>query len=333
MNSPQDLCQLKEAALTAYRGMELARSFEHKISALYKAGKIMGGVFLGRGHEAIAACQATFLTRGHDVYSPFIRENAGRFIWGDKPVDAARVYLGTKTSLTSGRDGNVHWGRPEVGNPAPISHLGAMVSVAAGMLLAKRFQGVTDCVGVTCAGDGTTSTGAFHEGCNMAAVEKLPLVVVVTNNQFAYSTRNDQQFACESLLERGQGYGMGTWECDGTDFLATLQTMHAAIEAARSGGGAQWVVANTLRQCGHGEHDDACYIPQELKDAYVDRDCLVVARQQLLELGWITEEEISEIQAACTEEVRRDVAQAQKEPAPRVQDEDWIATSWAQAQQ
>ncbi len=328
MKNQQDISELKDAALRAYLGMELARAFDHKISSLYKAGKIMGGVFLGRGHEAIAACQAVFLQRGHDIYSPFIRENAGRFVWGDTPLDYARVYLGTVTSLTRGRDGNVHWGRPLEGNPAPISHLGAMLAVAAGMLLAKKFQGSSDSVGVACAGDGTTSTGAFHEACNTAAVESLPLVVVVTNNQFAYSTRNDEEFACASLLDRGAGYGMQTWECDGTDFLATLQTMHDAISTARREQKPQWVLANTLRQCGHGEHDDASYVPQQLKDAYAERDCLIIARQQLLDLGWITQQDIADTQAACNEDVRQGVAQAQKEPAPLVRDQDWSATSW-----
>ncbi len=328
MNYQQDISELKEVALRAYRGMELARAFEHKISSLYKAGKIMGGVFLGRGHEAIAACQAVFLQRGYDVYAPFIRENAGRFVWGDSPLDCTRVYLGTASSVMRGRDGNVHWGHPELGNPAPISHLGAMISVAAGMLLAKRFQSVTDAVGVACSGDGTTSTGAFHEACNMAAVEKLPLVVVVSNNQFAYSTRNDEQFACASLVDRGRGYGMETWECDGTDFLATLQTMHAAISKARREQSPQWVVAHTLRQCGHGEHDDASYIPQELKDSYAQRDCLDVAQRQLRDLGWLDDEAIAAIQEECKSRVQQEVAQAQREAAPRVRDESWQATSW-----
>ncbi len=307
--------------------MELARAFDHKISALYKAGKIMGGVFLGRGHETIAATQASFLTMGHDVYTPFIREMAGRLAWGETVLEAARCYMGSTTGLMKGRDGNVHWGRPESGNPAPISHLGAMVSVAAGMLLAKRYKGESDYVGVACCGDGTTSTGAFHEGCNVAAVEKLPLVLVVTNNQYAYSTRNAEQFA-SSLVERGRGYGMQAYECDGTDFLETLTTMHQAISAARAGGGTQWVVANTLRMCGHGEHDDASYIPQELKDSFEGKDCLVVARAQLLELGWLSEEDIATTQAECQEIIVQEVAQAQREPSPLPQNEDWSSTSW-----
>ena len=318
---------LQEAARRAYRAMVMARAFDTKISALYKAGKIFGGVFLGRGHEAIAACEAVFLKRGEDVYTPFIREQAGRCAWGDSVLESARSYLGSINGRMRGRDSNVHWGFPEHGNPAPISHLGAMIPVVAGMMLAKRFKGETGRVGVACIGDGTTSVGATHEGINYIAVEKLPVVIVVTNNQFAYSTPNNQEFAAD-LMDRGRGYGLTCHECDGTDFMATLTTMQRAISAARAGEGPQWVVANTLRMCGHGEHDDAAYIPAELKEAYADRDPLTVARNQMLAAGWITEEEATAWDDECRDEVQRLVAQAQREATPNPTDEDWSATSW-----
>lgn len=320
--------ELKEIALKAYRAMEMARAFDTKLSALYKAGKIYGGVFIGRGHEAIAACEGVYLRKGYDVYTPFIREQAGRCAWGNSVLDSARSYFGSAMGIMRGREGNVHWGNPQEGTVAPISHLGASVSVAAGMLIAKRMQGITDAVGVICIGDGTTSVGATHEACNMIAVEKLPAVIVVTNNQYAYSTPNSQEFACKSLCDRGLGYGMTTHECDGTDFLQTLQVMGCAIAAARAGEGPQWVVANTLRMCGHGEHDDASYIPQELKDSFADRDPLTVARRQLNELGWLTEDEINAIRSECADEVQSAMAQVQKEPTPSPASEDWSATSW-----
>ena len=308
--------------------MEMARAFETKLSALYKAGKIFGGVFIGRGHEAIAACEGVYLQKGHDVYTPFIREQAGRCAWGDSVLDSAQCYLGSARGIMRGREGNVHWGKPHEGTVATISHLGAAVSVAAGMLMARRMQGKTNFAGVICIGDGTTSVGSTHEACNLIAVEKLPAVIVVTNNQFAYSTPNSQEFACRSLMDRGIGYGMTTHECDGTDFLQTLQVMGRAIAAARAGEGPQWVVANTLRMCGHGEHDDAAYIPQELKEQYADRDPLAVARCQVQEQGWLSAEDIATIQAECAEEVQQAMAQAQKEATPNPATEDWSATSW-----
>lgn len=308
--------------------MVMARAFDNKISALYKAGKIFGGVFLGRGHEAVAAAEGVFLRRGYDVYTPFIREQAGRCAWGDSVLETARSYFGSVHGISRGRDGNVHWGHPHEGTLMPISHLGAMASVVAGMMLAKRMQGITDAVGVVCIGDGTTSVGALHEAANLIAVEKLPVVIVVTNNQYAYSTPNSSEFACASLADRGRGYGMTAHECDGTDLLQTLETMQRAVSAARAGEGPQWVVAETLRMCGHGEHDDASYIPAELKAEYADRDPLDTARRRLLELGWLTEEEATAWDEECREEVQRCVAQAQKEPTPRPQDETWVATSW-----
>ncbi len=318
---------MQDAARRAYKAMALARAFDTKISALYKAGKIFGGVFLGRGHEAVAACEAVFLTKGEDVYTPFIREQAGRCAWGDSVLESARSYLGSTQGYMRGRDSNVHWGDPANGNPAPISHLGAMISVVAGMMLAKRFKGETGRVGVACIGDGTTSVGATHEAVNLIAVEKLPVVIVVTNNQFAYSTPNDQEFAA-SLMDRGRGYGLACHECDGTDFMETLATMERAISAARAGEGPQWVVANTLRMCGHGEHDDAAYIPDELKAAYADRDPYAVARRQMLEAGWLTEAEADAWDDESRNEVQRLVAQAQREATPNPAEEDWSATSW-----
>lgn len=317
---------LKEPARRAYRAMLTARAFDTKVSALYKAGKIFGGVFLGRGHEAIAACEAVFLTKGRDVYNPFIREQAGRCAWGDSVLESARAYFGSRAGLMRGRDGNVHWGKPQEGVPAPISHLGAMASVVAGMMLAKRLKGESGAVGVVCAGDGTTSVGALHEAANFIAVQKLPVVVVITNNRYAYSTPNEQEFAAD-LTERGRGYGFEVRACDGTDFLATLQTMHDAVEAARAGK-PQWVVADTLRLCGHGEHDDASYIPAEIKAQFADRDPLEVAHRQLVSCGWLTEEENLIWEAECRDEVQRCVAQAQKEPGPDPAEEDWTSGSW-----
>lgn len=321
--------ELDQVALRAYRGMCLARAFDTKLSSLYKAGKVFGGVFLGRGHEAVAAASAVFLERGRDVYNPFIREMAGRCVWSDDALlEACRSYFGSSLGCMGGKDGNVHWGQPMQGNPAPVSHLGAMVSVVAGMLLAKRLRGESGSVGVACIGDGTTSVGATHEACNLIAVEKLPVVVVITNNQYAYSTPNSSEFACADLADRGKGYGMRSHSCDGTDFLQTLSVMREAVRAARGGEGPQWLVATTLRMCGHGEHDDASYIPAELKEAYAQKDPLDVARRQLLRKGWLSEQEADKMDAVARDDVQRALAQAQREVTPAPQTINWNSTSW-----
>lgn len=303
-----------------------ARILENKLSSLYKAGKIVGGVYLGRGQEAVSASLGASLIQGKDCYAPLIRDQAGRTAFGEAMIDCTRTYLGSVNGPMRGRDGNIHRGRPEVGMPAMISHLGAQVPVIAGMLFAKRLKGTLDgCVGATSVGDGATSTGAFHEGLNMAAVEKLPMVVVVANNQFAYSTPNSRQFACRDLVERAAGYGIGGFSVDGTDFLACASVMGEAVKKARAGGGPQMVVAHLLRLGGHGEHDDGSYIPDSEKHGHYGRDCLEVAMSQLVESGFSTTEEIAAWQEEALEEVQRAVAQAQQEPAPDPYREDWSA--------
>ena len=146
-----------------------------------------------------------------------------------------------------------------------ISHLGAMISVVNGALLARRFKGITGTVGAACIGDGATSTGAFHEALNQAAVEKLPLVLVVADNQYAYSTPTERQFACRSLVDKAAGYGIEGQSVDGTDLAACLKVVGEAVSRARAGRGPQMVVAELLRLCGHGEHDDASYMDPKLE--------------------------------------------------------------------
>jgi len=314
--------------LRVFRSMLTARTLENKLSSLYKGGKIVGGVYLGTGQEALSASLGASLTKGRDYFSPLIRDQAGRTAFGEDMLDATRTYLGSAKGPMRGRDGNIHRGRPHQGMPAMISHLGAAVSVISGMLIAKRMKGELDgIVGATSIGDGATSTGSFHEGLNMAAVENLPLVVVIADNQFAYSTPRNRQFACESLLERAVGYGVGGVEVDGTDLKATLAGIQQAVTSARQGFGPQLVVARLLRLCGHGEHDDASYVPQELRDSLMGRDCLEVGASQIIEDGLATAEEIEAWRKEAVEEVQEAVATAQRERGPDPYKEDWRATS------
>jgi pyruvate dehydrogenase E1 component alpha subunit/2-oxoisovalerate dehydrogenase E1 component alpha subunit len=308
--------------------MLTARLLESKLASLYKAGKIVGGVYLGRGQEAVSAVLGTALIPGTDVFAPLIRDQAGRTAFGESLLDCTRSYLGSAQGPMRGRDGNVHRGRPQDGMPAMISHLGAQISLVAGMLFAKRLQGrLEGAVGATCIGDGATSTGAFHEGLNVAAVEKLPLVLIIANNQFAYSTPNDRQFATADLAARASGYGVGGWSVDGTDLLACAQVIRAAVSKARAGGGPQIVVANLLRLAGHGEHDDAFYVPDTARQGRYGRDCIEVATQQLLDHGLATAAEIADWREQSGIAVQSAVAQAQQEAPPDPYRDDWTALS------
>ena len=206
-----------------------------------------------------------------------------------------------------------------------ISHLGAMIAVVNGALMARRFQGVRDVVGATCIGDGGTSTGAFHEALNQAAIEKLPLVLVVANNQYAYSTPTTRQFACANLVDRAIGYGMDGHTVDGTDLCACLKVVGDAIRRARDGAGPQLVVAELLRLCGHGEHDDASYIDPKLKQSPLGHDCLLVAEKTILQQHWAEPLTLNTWRRESIQQVDDTVNKVQQEPTPDPYREDWCA--------
>jgi pyruvate dehydrogenase E1 component alpha subunit/2-oxoisovalerate dehydrogenase E1 component alpha subunit len=314
----------QELFLRAFRIMLLARLLDEKLASLYRMGKIHGGVFLGRGQEALSVALGIGLNPG-DVFAPLIRDTAGRLAFGEPLLDGVRTYLGSALGPMRGRDGNVHRGRPREGLLPMISHLGSMIPVVNGALMGHRFKGETGKVGGTCIGDGGTSTGAFHEALNQAAVEKLPLILVVANNYYAYSTPNERQFACGSLLDKAVGYGVEGHTVDGTDLQACLDVIHGAIKRARTGAGPQLVIATLLRLCGHGEHDDAGYIDAKLKASPVGRDCLNVAETQVIERGWADPAQILTWREEAAHKVETAVAKVQREPGPDPYREDWCA--------
>ena len=314
----------REEYLKAFRLMLLARILDDKLASLYRMGKIHGGVFLGRGQEALSVSVGLALRKG-DVFAPLIRDAAGRLAFGEPLLDAVRTYLGSRLGPMRARDGNVHRGRPKQGLLPMISHLGAMISVVNGALLAHRFKGIQGTVGAACIGEGGTSTGAFHEAVNQAAVEKLPLVIVIANNHYAYSTPSERQFACRSLLDKAVGYGIKGASVDGTDLSACLQVLGEAVSRARAGGGPQMVVARLLRLCGHGEHDDAGYIDPKLKASPAGRDCLAVAEWYLLEQHWADAQTLSTWRSEAAQQVEEAVAKVQREPGPDPYKENWCA--------
>jgi acetoin:2,6-dichlorophenolindophenol oxidoreductase subunit alpha len=310
--------------LKAYRWMLLSRVLDDKFASLYRAGKIHGGVFLGRGQEALSVSIGLGLQKG-DVFAPLIRDSAGRLAFGESILDVVRTFFGSPLGPMRGRDGNVHRGRPQEGLLPMISHLGAMISVVNGVLMGRRFKGVKDVVGAASLGDGATSTGAFHEALNQAAVEKLPLVLVVANNFYAYSTPNSSQFACESLVDRAIGYGVQGHSVDGTDLGACLKTIGDAVKQARAGQGPQLIVADLLRLCGHGEHDDASYVDPKLKASSHGRDCLKLAEEELLVQKWSNPETVAAWRSEAVRKVEEAVATVQREPTPDPYKENWCA--------
>src|ERR1043165_2694265 len=314
----------RETYQKAYRFMLLSRVLDDKFASLYRAGKIHGGVFLGRGQEALSVSMGMVLKRG-DIFAPLIRDGAGRLAFGEPILDAVRTYLGSPLGPMRARDGNVHRGRPKEGLLPMISHLGAMISVVNGALFARRFKGISGVVGAACIGDGATSTGSFHEAINQAAVEKLPLVLVIANNHYAYSTPTERQFACRSLVDKALGYGVEGHSVDGTDLSACLKVVGDAVGKARAGRGPQLVVARLLRLCGHGEHDDAHYVDPKLKASRVGRDCLKVAEGYLCKHHWADAETVASWREEMAHKVEEAVAKVQREPGPDPYKEDWCA--------
>ena len=325
---------LQSSFVEALRWMIVARTFEETIAKVYRAGKIVGGVYVGRGQEAFSAALAVQLTRGKDVYSPLIRDMAGRAAFGEPVIDAARTYLGSAEGSMRGRDGNIHRGAPREGVPAMISHLGAMISVVSGMLMARRLRGTLgDSVGAACIGDGATSTGAVHEALNQASVEKLPLVIAVANNQFAYSTPNSSQFACAELADRAKAYGIPSTTVDGTDLAACLTAFSAAVGRARAGEGPQMVVGTLLRLSGHGEHDDAAYVPDELRASALGGDCLSKALETAEANGWADAIDIDNMRADAADAVDSAIEQASGEDGPDPYNHEWAALATARLKQ
>jgi acetoin:2,6-dichlorophenolindophenol oxidoreductase subunit alpha len=313
---------LAEQYIKAFNWMLLSRTAEQKLASLWHASKIAGGVYLGKGQEAVSTSMAMGLRPG-DIYGPLIRDQAGRLAFGEPLVDIFRNHFGSKTGVTQGRDGNVHRGRPRQGYHAMISHLGTLVSVVAGALIARRFKGETSVVGATSIGDGASSTGSFHEAINLAAVEKLPLVVVIANNQYAFTTPNNRQFACQDLVDRAIGYGVPGYSMDGTDLRDCLEVMERATEQARAGKGPQLVVGTFLRLNGHGEHDDAGYMDRALFRSPTGRDCLEVAESYLLAQNWANEPEIRSWKEDAKRLVEEAVGKAQREPVADPASENW----------
>lgn len=315
-----------ERYLEAFRWMLLARVLEEKLASLYRGGMITGGVYLGRGQEAVSAACGMFLQKG-DVFAPLIRDQAGRSAFGEPLLDVVRTYLGSRQGPMRGRDGNIHRGRPRDNQLAMISHLGAMIPVVVGKLLAKRMKGEKGFVGLTTIGEGGMQTGATHEGMNIAAVEQVPLVIVATNNRFAYSTPNEREFTCADLVDRAKGYGYEGASLDGTDLTACLEVIGAAVKRARAGRPPQLVVASTLRLAGHGEHDDASYVAPEMRNEPYAQDSLQRAEQLIVAQEMANLEMLQQWRAETAAKVDEAIATAQQEAAPVASEEDWCAIS------
>jgi TPP-dependent pyruvate/acetoin dehydrogenase alpha subunit len=304
----------REQKRDLYRFMRSNRVVEEKLVNLYRQGKVVGGLYRSLGQEATSIGTAYALKKG-DIVGPLIRNLGVVLVMGYSPRDVMTQYMARATSPSGGKDCNLHFGDPDRGVISPISMLGALVPVMAGIALAGRMQ-KKDIVTMTWIGDGGTSTGAFHEGINFAAVQKLPLVVVVENNGWAYSTPFRKQTAAKNLADKAVAYGIPGEQVDGNDVLAVYAAARRAVDLARSGGGPTLIEAMTYRMKGHAEHDAQAYVPKEELEEWRQRDPLERYARTLVESGDATAEELAAIDRAVTEEIDREAEAAEKSPLP-----------------
>ncbi len=312
MNPQTDIT--KDAALALLRVMLLARRIEERLIRLYHQGRIFGGVYCGFGQEAIGTA-TTAVASADDLFAPCIRDMTVHLGRGTTPRDIFRQFLGRANGPTRGRDGNIHYGELHRGVFAFISHLGAMLPVVTGGVMARRRLG-RPAVGFAYIGDGGTSTGDFHEAVNFAAVFEVPVIFVVENNQFAYSTPNAHQFRCKDLVDRAVGYGIQGVKADGNDVLELRATVAALVEEIREKPRAVLLVCETMRMRGHGEHDDASYVPRELLAAWEQRCPIRVLREKLVAATLASEAELDALDTAVQAEINEAFQQALGDPAP-----------------
>ena len=308
----------REQKLDLYRYMRLNRVVEERLVNLYRQGKVVGGLYRSLGQEATSVGSAYALQKG-DIVGPLIRNMGVVLVMGYSPRDVMTQYMARGTSPSGGKDCNLHFGRPERGVISPISMLGALIPVMAGIALAGRLQ-KKNLVTMTWIGDGGTSTGAFHEGLNFAAVQKLPLVVIAENNGWAYSTPFKKQTAAPTLVAKAVAYGIPGEQVDGNDVFAVYDVARRAVDRAREGGGPTLVEAITYRMKGHAEHDGQTYVPKEELEEWRRKDPIERCATTLVSFAAVTAGELAAIDRSVAEDVDREVEAAEKSPMPSPED-------------
>ena len=293
----------------------LNRLVEDKLTALYRQGQVHGGLYSSRGQEAISVGTA-YALEPTDLLAPMIRNIGSLLVRGVTPRDLFLQYLARYDAPTHGKDGTLHFGNVDrLALIGPISVVGTLVPVMAGAALGARQRGENR-VSLTYIGDGATSTGNFHEGLNFAAALKLPLILVVENNGYAYSTPVDRQFAVESIAERGAAYGVAAESVDGTDVLAVYAATRRAMERGRRGEGATLLECRAFRMRGHAQHDDMRYVPKELFEAWGARDPIDRYEAFLVEGGMATAGSLQAAAEAIAPQLDRAAQEAIDSPYP-----------------
>jgi TPP-dependent pyruvate/acetoin dehydrogenase alpha subunit len=309
----------REQCLAIYRWMLVNRRMETVLENLYKQSLVVGGVYFGLGQEG-CSCASAFALRDDDWLGPMIRNQGSVLVRGFTPRDIMRQYMAKSDSPTFGRDASSHFGDREHRHVcAPISMLGELIGIMAGVCLGARLQG-KNIAALTYIGDGGQSTGVTYESLNFAAVQKLGLVLIVENNLWGYSTPSDMQFRVKDLAERAVAYGIPGVIVDGTDPCQVYDATHEACERARRGEGPTLIEAKMMRMKGHAIHDAAHYVPAKLFEYWRARDPIARFENYLVNIKhWMTAEEnhrlIDDVERELETEREAAVASSMPDPA------------------
>ncbi len=291
----------KEKYLQLYYYMKLTREFEEAILKLYRQGKIVGGAYTGNGNEATAVGSA-FALEKHDYLFPMHRDMGAHLVKGQSLRNLMLQHLGRGNSLSWGRDGTGHYADPELKIYGNISHLGAMIPMAAGVALASKLR-KENAVVLTYIGDGGSNVGDVHESLAMASVMKLPLILIIENNQFAYSTPVSKQKVMEKYSDRALGYGIPGFTIDGTDVEEVVRVCSDAVKRARKGEGPTLIESVTMRMHGHSAHDGADYVPKNLLESWKKKDPIARIEKLLIDKRILNKNSIADYQSKVITEL------------------------------
>lgn len=297
-----------------YYFLRLTRSLETRLTNLYRQGKVIGGLYSSLGQEGESVASAYALDRG-DILSPLIRNLGSMLVKGARPVEVLRQYMAKAASPTAGREMNIHFNDLSLGYLGQISHLGDMVPVMAGIALSFRMRKQPH-VGLVYVGDGATSTGAFHEGMSVAAVQRVPLVVIIEHNGYAYSTPTRRQAAVSRLADKAYAYGVPSVTVDGNDVFAVYEATKTAVSRARDGGGVSLIEVVTYRRRGHAQHDDQRYQSKDEITYWESNDPVDRYVARITGDGWVEPGELGETDDRVDAELDAAVEACEREPLP-----------------
>ena len=297
-----------------YQMMVKTRATEDRIIALYRQGRIVGGVYTGRGVEGTTVGAALAL-EAQDWLFPIHRDLGAHLAKGQSVLNILLQYLGRGNGLSKGKDSGIHCSDTQLNIVGNVSHLGHMIPVAVGTAIGKRMLG-EKVVTLNFIGEGGSNIGDFHEGLNFAAVQKAPFVLIIENNQYAYSTPAHKGYVAKYLSDRALGYGIPGLHVDGTDALQVYKVVKEAVERGRAGGGPTLVECLSFRMVGHSAHDDAFYVDKARMKEYEKKDPIFRLENQLLKEGILTESGIDAIRAEIDEEIEHATQIALDSPPP-----------------